>query len=395
VVSAQGTGSQPALRRANEQRVLEALRTLGDASQADLARQTGLSAASINNITRGLLTRGQVQVTESTDHRETRLRLAPPRGQYLTLEISPESAYAAVFDFDRKKRFDAALDLEHQGFERDVEGIRLMVDRIQRQAGVTGVAHAVVGVRSAVDARSGQMSPSVTFRGWRDVPVAATLSAALGMQVTIDNDANLRALAEGTWGVARGVRDFLYIKTSPGVSAGIMMQGKIQRGSNGMAGEIGHMVVDRNGPLCDCGNRGCLHALASARMLVIQARSLDNEIRSIGDILARARAGDGVCARLLSEAGGYIGLAIANVVALMGMSCFVVGGRLLEAGDLFLRPLEQSVDTQTLRPAGSPLEIRAGLSRPDLCLIGGLCQAIAADGAYLDDIPAWCRQPPR
>ena len=71
------------------------------------------------------------------------------------------------------------------------------------------------------------------------------------------------------------LQDFLYLKTSPGISAGVMMQGRVLRGTNGMAGEVGHMVMDRNGPLCECGNRGCLHAMASARMLVAQARAVD------------------------------------------------------------------------------------------------------------------------
>ena len=160
-------------------------------------------------------------------------------------------------------------------------------------------------------------------------------------------------------------------------------------GTNGMAGEVGHMVMDRNGPLCECGNRGCLHAMASARMLVAQARAVDGDIKSPADIIARARAGDGLCTRLLAEAGESIGLAIANVVALIGVSYFVIGGELPRAGELFMRPLRESVERHTLRRVGSPLEIREGLDWPDLCLMGGLCQALSLDGAYLSDLPDW------
>jgi predicted NBD/HSP70 family sugar kinase len=252
-------------------------------------------------------------------------------------------------------------------------------------------AEVVVGVRTAVDSTRGVMSPSVGFRSWPDEPLSTILSSALDTDVVVENDANLRALAEHTWGGGRGADDFLYVKTSPGVGAGLILQGKIYHGANGMAGELGHVVVDRNGPLCECGNRGCLHALASARMLLRQAKLVDEGITTIHDILERARQGDPPFVRLLSEAGTYAGLAIASIVSALGLTRVAVGGALADAGAPYMDPLREAVESHTLRRAGAPLDISSGMPDPDLALLGALCLGLERSKMWLTSLPPWAR----
>nr|MDT0666121.1 ROK family protein [Micromonospora sp. DSM 115978] len=157
--------------------------------------------------------------------------------------------------------------------------------------------------------------------------------------MTVDNDANLGALAELTWGAGRGASGVAYIKAATGVGAGMVVDGRIHRGHTGTAGEIGHTTVDEHGPVCRCGNRGCLETFVGTRILLDMLRASHGPDLSVLGMLALARDGDAGCQRVVADAGRAIGVAVANLCNLVNPELVVVGGDLAAAGDLLLDPL--------------------------------------------------------
>ena len=209
----------------------------------------------------------------------------------------------------------------------------------------------------------------------------------------MDNDANFAALAEWTWGAGRGADDFLYVKSSHGIGSGLVINGSVYRGGNGMAGEIGHIVVDDRGALCNCGNRGCLSAVASGRALLLQLQASGNQRDSLRDIIDGARLGDVTCARVLGEAGHHMGTALAHVIKVMAPTTIAIGGELAAAGPLVFDSIRASIAENGLRTVSPPPQVREGNLRGDTCLLGGVAHVLASRGTGISDIPEWLLHP--
>ena len=158
------------------------------------------------------------------------------------------------------------------------------------------------------------------------------------MPVEVENDANLGALAELVWGAAKGQSEVAYIKVSTGIGAGLISSGRLQHGVGGTAGEIGHTVVADGGPVCRCGNRGCLETLASTRSIAELLSDSRGEQISSRRLLELCAAGDAAAQRLIGDAGRAIGIAVANLCNLLNPECVIVGGDLSAAGEILLEP---------------------------------------------------------
>ncbi len=172
-----------------------------------------------------------------------------------------------------------------------------------------------------------------------------------GRTLLIENDANLAVLAEHRLGAARGYDDVVMVTLGTGIGGGIVLDGRVQVGAAGFAGEIGHMVVDPAGPACPCGRRGCWERFASGAGLGMLAREaalagrLGEVVRLAGgdpesvrgeDVSAAAAAGDTAAQQVIREVGGWIGFGLANLAAVLDPACFVLGGGVVEAGDLLI-----------------------------------------------------------
>ena len=176
---------------------------------------------------------------------------------------------------------------------------------------------------------------SAILPGWVGVNAVEVAQARFGCPVHIDNDANLGALAEHRVGVAQDETDVVFVKISSGVGAGLIVDGQIFRGSHGSAGEIGHLTLDEQGPLCRCGSRGCLEAYASTETAIaMMSAQLPNA--TIDDIFRAAREGNVAAMRLLEDAGLHVGWGLATVVNLLNPGIIVVGGDMARAGELLL-----------------------------------------------------------
>jgi predicted NBD/HSP70 family sugar kinase len=234
-----------------------------------------------------------------------------------------------------------------------------MVGQVLGEAGlcrdkVIGVG---IGIPGPVDRVHGTVGSASILPGWRGIRVGAAMEERLGLPVEIDNDANLGALGELTWGAGRGCSNFTYIKASTGIGAGIVVDGKLLRGAAGTAGEIGHVTIDEGGAICYCGNRGCLETVASGPAIIeLVGRDADADL-TLSRVLAQAAGGDLRCRRAISDAGREIGVAVAGLCNLINPQRVILGGLLSRAGDLLLDPIRESIRRCAVLAAAERVEV--------------------------------------
>ena len=215
-----------------------------------------------------------------------------------------------------------------------------------------GKQPAAIGVSfgGPVNASTGYVRLSHHVPGWENTPISSLLEAEFGVPVSVDNDANVAALGEHRFGAGQGYDSFLYITVSTGVGGGWILNGRPWRGAEGMAGEIGHIVVDPAGPLCLCGKRGCVERLASGPYIAQQVKECLQQSPERGQVLRTlvgkeaitaqivsqaAAQGDELASHVLERAGWALGVGIGNVANLMNPQRFVLGGGVTKSGDRF------------------------------------------------------------
>jgi glucokinase len=226
---------------------------------------------------------------------------------------------------------------------------------------IGAVAAVGVGVPGRVDPVAGSVSEAVNL-GWHDLPLGPRLSAVLDVPVSLENDVRAGALGLRERRVLGDVEDFAYLSIGTGIAAGIVLDGRLHRGPRGMAGEIGHIVVDANGPVCPCGLRGCLETLAAGPAIARRAaEALATDGRSslagvdpldAADVYEAAAAGDPLAIRVADDVGAMLARAIHLLVMTYDIEVVAVGGGVARAGEAFLDPLLRALDR--LRDA-SPL----------------------------------------
>lgn len=209
------------------------------------------------------------------------------------------------------------------------------------------VASVGLGVPGHFDRETGQILLFPNLPGdWRGFPLRDRVSEGLGVKTWIINDARAFTLAEGLLGAGKGHDPVVCLTLGTGVGGGLMIEGRLHRGAFGVAGEIGHQTVLPGGPLCGCGNRGCVEALVRADVLAANAGRA-----SATAVFEGARTGDDRCVAAVSEMAEFLGIGLANVVTLIGPDRIVVGGGIAEAGDLVLVPISEAVKARvTLVP---------------------------------------------
>jgi predicted NBD/HSP70 family sugar kinase len=228
-----------------------------------------------------------------------------------------------------------------------------------------------------VDQRTGGMHSTSILPAWAGVDAAAELAARLELPVHLDNDANLGALAEVTLGAGRNARHACYVQISSGIGAGLIVDGRPYHGAAGSAGEIGHITVDERGPICRCGNRGCLETMASGPALTALLRDSRGEDLTVAQMIALAQEGDLGCQRVIADAGRVVGRVVAALCNIFNPEMVVVGGDLSAAGELLLGPLRESVQRSALSIATQGLDVVAGELGERANVLGALALAIA------------------
>jgi glucokinase len=250
---------------------------------------------------------------------------------------------------------DHSITPAQKGHKAVIQSILESVHRALGRADVAISDLIVIGVGAPglLNPETGILFTSPNLPGWRDVPLRDIIQEKLGKKTFLINDANAAALGEFYFGAARGARNFIYITISTGIGGGIVIDGKIYSGAIGAAGEVGHMTVDDDGPICNCGNRGCWETLASGTALAREARHrieegvrtsileyADGDVEKVNPqvINSAARQGDSLAKELIGRTGYYVGVGLANLVNIFNPELIVIGGGLSNIGDMLFEP---------------------------------------------------------
>jgi len=226
------------------------------------------------------------------------------------------------------------------------------------------------GFPGQIDCQKGIVRLAPNIPGWVDVPIAEIMEKEFGIPTRVDNDVRCAALGELNYGAGIGCENLICITVGTGIGSGLIINGKLVRGASNAAGEIGHIKLDINeGPLCGCGDRGCLEAFASGPSIVAMAeeyikggkstkyRELANPDITPYIVSEAAKQGDAVAKRIFTIIGGYIGVGLASVVNLLNPEKIIIGGGVAAAGDLLLDPIKETLIKRAMPIAGSAVEI--------------------------------------
>lgn len=372
-------GSATSLRVANQRRVLAVLLDRGDrtASQADLARETGLAAGTVSTIVRELAEAGVVSTVAGSGRRGTTVQLARGAGLVAGVDVGHSHVAVAVGEMSGRVLAEARRPLaaDHPAAE-GLALARALLDQVLHAADATDADLRNVGLGLPAPLSDDIVMSSAILPGWIGLDARAMASEALRHDVLIENDANLGALAEHRHGNGRGHANVVFVKVSSGVGAGLILDHQLFRGGNGTAGEIGHLTLDEQGPLCRCGSRGCLEAYAaSGTALSMMADHLPGA--SLEEVIEAARRGNVAAMRVFEDAGLHLGWGLAMVTNLLNPDVILVGGDMARADELLLESARLGMRRHVLAGTSTTPIMVAGLGER-ASLVGALTLAVDA-----------------
>jgi len=388
------------LRERNRLLVVDALRRHGLVSRSDLARLTGLSRTTVGSLV-AELQQQRLVVEQEVDGERQAGRGRPP--VLLRLDATAGVAVGIYFDHDEVRVALADLSSTVLGEDRheiDVDhsathSIDLavqMVRRIQREVGVdrSQIVGAGVALPGPVDRRTGKIGSAVIVPDWAGLRAQRLLAQRLELHVEVDNDANLGALAEASFGAARGLKNVVYVMLGAGIGAGLVLDGRVHRGAAGLAGELGHVQVRPDGAVCRCGNRGCLETVAGERALAALLRPHLGRDVTARDLLELVAAGDLGATRVVNDAGLAIGRVLADLCNALNPEAIIVGGELSAAGEPLLNGIRESVDRYALPAAAQSIRVLRAELGERAEVVGALALVIAnTDGLSSRALPAF------
>lgn len=253
------------------------------------------------------------------------------------------------------------------GQEAVLQAITHSVKRALEEADISysGLTAVGIGAAGLSNPQTGVVYTSPNLPGWQDVPLRDIIAAEVGQPTYLINDADAAALGELYYGAGRGVSNLIYITLGTGIGGGIIISGQVYSGSGGTAGEVGHMVIDDNGPPCSCGNRGCWETLASGKALVAEAKRLIEKqetdtaiLEYAGGIMEElkaehihqaALAGDELANRLIDRNAYYLGVGLASLINIFNPQVIIIGGGLANMGDMLLLPAYEEAGRRAFR----------------------------------------------
>lgn len=243
-----------------------------------------------------------------------------------------------------------------EGWQTVVQQLFEMTEKVLEGVPFQQVRGIGISCGGPLDSQQGIVYSPPNLPGWDAVPIKRLFEERFGLPTRLENDANATALAEHRFGAGRGTRNMVFMTWGTGIGGGLILDGRLYRGTNDLAGEIGHTTVLLDGPLCGCGKRGCLEALASGPSIARRARELANESPeslvwqrvtpeevTAQHVVEAALEGDTFARFVLAEAATYMGIGIANVAQILNPERVVLGTIAVKAGDLVLEPLRRAL----------------------------------------------------
>ena len=355
----------------NKGRVLEIIAKEGPINRAKIAKKLDLSIPTIMKIAEEFINEGIIKVVgkaESTGGKRPDL-----------YEIVKDAYYCIGVDLGRFRLKIIVYNLKGEIVLRKVEEISHIsevsvvlnileqkIDEIIKEAQISnekimGIGLAVPGI---IESKTGKVLYSPDF-GWEAVDLVSPLREKFGLWIAIENSNRAEALGEKWIGVAQNAHNIFSVNIGHGIGATILKGDEVYRGSSGAAGEFGHIILKKDGPLCDCGNYGCLEALSSGN--AIAKRMNKKEAKEVFDL---AKAGNLQAKEIIDEAIEYLGIGIAGVINLFDPDMVVLSGGVVQSYDMFGERLRKTIKERQIKYGGRNVKINVGMLGEDATAIG-------------------------
>jgi predicted NBD/HSP70 family sugar kinase len=382
------------MRELNRLLILNSVRVPGPITRVAVAHRTGLSRTTVSSIVDELLADNLLFEGQTVE-------AAPTGGRRATLlHFNADAGYVIGIDMGRSHLtllltnlageivarcsgpFDAALGPEaclHQLSDR------LLAFVAEHHIGWHQIIGVGMGIPGPIDAASRVLIRPPRMPGWDQFDIRSVLERVCKVPIYLDNDANMGAVGESQYGAGRHVENMAYVKVATGIGCGLIVNGEIFRGSGGAAGELGHVTIDDNGPICDCGNRGCLEVVAGAAAVTLAAapgirrdgtdaaKPLD-----VADVVHAALEGNTAARDAIARAGYHIGIALAGLVNIFNPSLILLDGSMARAGDLLLEPIRQAIGRRSLAASSSTTRIDLAQLGDNAIALGAVATVIEA-----------------
>jgi predicted NBD/HSP70 family sugar kinase len=377
-------------REVNRQIVHNLIREHQPISRAELARRMDVRRALLTGIVRDLITSGDIEETGTAlaarGRRPTLLRVRTHGRLALVVDVRPNRTSVALADFGgdvmRRESFEtpsAATEL--------AERLATVLDEIVQTRGLrNGHAESCHGVGIVVPGMVDRRSGTVLYAprlGWRNVMLRDAIANRVGLSVYVESAPIACALAH-LWsldGRTRSVNNFAYVSISDGVGVGVVSRGEVLRGEHHTAGELGHVSLDPNGPICVCGKRGCWEAFtansATVARYVNGNRGMRGLVPTMEEIVRRANSGEPAAVETLIETGRYVGRGLAAVVSVFNPKRIYVGGELTAAWRLIEQPIRDELASQTLTDATRSTPVYPDPNPAEYRLLGAIALVAA------------------
>ena len=269
--------------------------------------------------------------------------------------------------------------------------IQRIIDAVKSVSSDNKIAAVGIGAAGIIDVETGLITVSPNLPGWHNIKLKEILERELDVITFVDNDATVAAIGEHKFGIAVGCDHFVCVTLGTGIGGGIITNGQIYRGISGAAGEIGHMTIDINGPLCACGNRGCWESLASGTALEREAKdkiaqgiktSIPNYAKGNRRVTAKniylaAQDGDSLAKGLIEQLGFYVGVGLANLVNIFNPQLIVISGGVSRMGEMLLEPARKTVRERAFELSAKAARVEVSSLGYDAGPLGAVALALS------------------
>ncbi|MBK3562796.1 ROK family transcriptional regulator [Streptomyces sp. MBT62] len=322
----------------------------GPLTRLEVARRAGLSAAAVTKAVRPLIEAGYLAEGADEDappalgRPANLVRVDGGRALFIGVKVTGDEIIGVLTDLCCCIRVARHVPLTDREPRSVLASIADLAQELRTEADELGIQVVGLGLAVSGDVDRGEgvvrYSP---FLEWRDVPLAELAAMTTGLPVTVDNDVRALTVAEQWFGAGAGLTDFAVVTVGAGIGCGLVVHGRVVAGAHGVAGEIGHVVVDPAGPRCHCGNRGCVEAIAGDAAIVARVREVTGvQVADTSEAVALAHRGDAGAREVYARAGEAIGWGIATVANLLGPERVIISGEGLAAYDLFAEQIRDS-----------------------------------------------------
>lgn len=382
------TGDLQYIKKMNKSIVLDIIRQQQPISRAQISVKSGLNKTTVSSMVEELIAQHFViesgQGASSGGRKPTMLSFNHIAAFAIGIDIQINEIQAVLTDLKGTVIKQQSCPVTTRHPETVAKKLIHIIEALQAAAPASpyGVIGAGIGIPGLIDVD--QTVISAPNLGWHNLEWMKMLKPQVDLPLYLDNEANIGALGEKYFGVGKNTQNLVYLSVGTGIGAGIVMQGQLYAGISNFSGEVGHMTIDQQGPVCACGNIGCWETLASERALLAKAAKLpcftnrnQHKVLDLGDIAAAAEQNDPSVLSLLAEVGVQLGIGLSSLVNILNPEMIIIGNRMAIVGKWLLPSMLDTMDSFTLSSHRQRAQLEFSQSPDHSTALGAAYMAIA------------------